>query len=133
MLSKLEYAQLIKLVKEKAKKNPYDREVKDLLKSLKNKKNYIYDCSDLEKAQEFINAFYDIGIYSTKNPTQISKGEISKSVEYMILVKEYKEANKKLRDSMRQEDISDKALEFLIEKHTNKILGIGARINELVN
>ena len=133
MLSKLEYAQLIKLVKEKAKKNPYDREVKDLLKSLKNKKNYIYDCSDLEKAQEFINAFYDIGIYSTKNPTQISKGEISKSVEYMVLVKEYKEANKKLIDSMQQEDISDKVLELLIEKHTNKVFGIGARINELVN
>lgn len=133
MLNELEYSKLIQLVEDKLERNPKDIETLKLLRSLKEKKKYISSNEERKKAKEFIDAFYSIGIYSTDDPSKITKSEIEKSVEYMVLVKRYKELNKEIEKvigDMSSFNTEDSKL--LIHKYTREMLKIGLRLGEFI-
>lgn len=133
MLNELEYSKLIQLVEDKLERNPKDIETLKLLRSLKEKKKYISSNEERKKAKEFIDAFYSIGIYSTDDPSKITKSEIEKSVEYIVLVKRYKKLDKEIEKVIRDMDsFSTEDFKFLIHKYTQEMLEVGLSLGEFI-
>ena len=133
MLNELEYSKLIQLFEDKVERNPKGIETLELLRSLKEKKKYISSNEERKKAKEFIDVFYRIGIYSTDDPSKITKSEIEKSVEYIVLAKRYKKLDKEIEKVIRDMDsLSTEDFKFLIHKYTQEMLEIGLSLGEFI-
>lgn len=128
MLNESEYNKILELVKEKVDKNPYDKEVRELLMSLEKRKSEILTYEERIKGEKLIDVFYKIGIYSSKDPSNITYEEMQKSIEYMVLVKEYKDATNNLIKLFSDKDNS----ESTIREISQEILGIGFSIGKLI-
>ena len=133
MLNELEYSKLIELIEDRLRKNPEDIETLKLLRNLKEKKKYVSSNEERKKAKELIDVFYSIGIYSTDDPSKITKSEIEKSVEYIVLAKRYKKLDKEIEKVIRDMDsFSTEDFKFLIYKYTQEMLEVGLSLGEFI-
>lgn len=133
MLNEVEYNQVLELVKEKVKENPYDKEMRDLLISLENGKKKVLSYEERIKGNEIIDVFYKMGIYSSNDPGRITHKEIKKSVEYMVLINKYKKITENFTNLIHESNSLNKSdLEALIYENNQDVLGIGFCIGELI-
>ena len=131
-LNKKEKEVLIHLLTDEINKNFYNIEAKKLLEKIKITDEKMV--RDKIKAKQLIDIFYDIGIYSTKDPKQITSEEMEKSVEYMVLTKKYKEINKNFINLMQESSsFNSETLKFLIYKHNKEMLSIGSKASDLIS
>ena len=65
--------------------------------------------------------------------SKITKSEIEKSVEYMVLAKRYKELNNEIEKVIGDVDsFSTEDFKFLIHKYTQEMLEVGLSLGEFI-
>lgn len=74
-----------------------------------------------------------MGIYSSKNPKEISGKERDNSVDFMALAQRYKKINKDFLNTIKKLSQNDFAtLETVVKNHNQSIKEISIRANELL-
>lgn len=133
MLNKVEYNQVLELVKEKVEENPYDKEMRDLLKKLEKEvsvKNNV-DTEKIELAKFIADSFYDVGVLPTNDLSKLTEGDIKRAGNFFGLTLKFEEINKKFFKFINENDFSKyEEFEPYLHDFIKEIVILGDKIRE---